>query len=104
MTTFILKGRWSGEPHDEHRRFEGHVEQTGVLNLHPGDPVVVTFVQGKPTLEGQASSQRGHYKLEGMPTAFFVLTSFTRKDGVMGHEAEWDDPAQVWGGEVFSSQ
>lgn len=103
MTTFTLKGRWSGQPHEEHRCFQGHVEETGVPNLYPGDPVVVTFVQGQPTLTGQ-SPQQGHYHLEGMPTAHFVLTSFTRKDGVMGREAEWNDPEQLWGGEVFSSR
>lgn len=104
MTTFTLKGRWSGQLHDTHRCFEGRVEETGVPHLHPGDPVIVTFVQGKPTLQGQTSQQHGHYQLEGMPNAFFVLTGFTRKDGVIGHEAEWNDPEQLWGGEIFSTQ
>ncbi|MFD1734438.1 hypothetical protein ACFSC4_28970 [Deinococcus malanensis] len=36
MSTLTLKGRWHGQPHDEHRCFEGHVEETGVPDLSPG--------------------------------------------------------------------
>ncbi|MFD1734437.1 hypothetical protein ACFSC4_28965 [Deinococcus malanensis] len=63
----------------------------------------MTFAQGRPTLQGHTSQQHGHYQLDGMPPGAFVLTSFTRKDGVMGREAEWDDTEQLWGGEVFST-
>lgn len=101
MSTFILKGRWIGEPSTPARSFHGTVEHAGDTGMQAGEPVVVTFDAEPPHPHGPDHQAHGRYRLTGLPDDRFVLVGFVRKDGGTSKDAEPEDEPQLWGGDLF---
>lgn len=101
MSNFTLKGRWHGDSPETPRHFIGKVQDPGATGLRPGDVVTVTYQHDQFVGRASAAQLHGRYSLEGMPASTFVLTSFLRKDGVIGREAEQYGEEQLWGGDIY---